>query len=223
MVPDFGDLTPPARKRLSAIQQYTQLGSGFYLALRDLEIRGAGNILGPQQHGFIEEIGFDLYCRLLDEAVREIKGEEIKKVKETKLEIDLDLFIPQQYIEDSQQRMEIYKKLSEVRRNEDIEELKIELRDRFGPLPIEAEELLEISEIKLLSQAKEISKLSLRGDRLKIEFDQSKKVGKEEIRKYREGLTYPMEFFADKNLKMELSLNSTENRLEQTKKVLQKL
>src|SRR3990170_910569 len=223
LVPDFGDLTPQARKRLSAIQQYTQLGSGFYLALRDLEIRGAGNILGPQQHGFIEEIGFDLYCRLLDEAVREIKGEEIKKVKETKLEIDLDLFIPQQYIEDSQQRMEIYKKLSEVKRNEDIEELKIELRDRFGSMPREAEELLEVSEIKLLCQAKEISKLSLRRDRLKIEFDQSKKVGKEEIRKYREGLTYPMEFFAEENLKMELSLNSTENRLGQAKKVLQKL
>src|SRR4030042_1824313 len=109
LIPPFRDLNLKAPKRIRAIQQYTELGSGFYLALRDLEIRGAGNILGPQQHGFIEEIGFDLYCRLLEEAVREIKGEEIKKVKETKLEIDLDLFISQQYIEDGQQRMEIYK------------------------------------------------------------------------------------------------------------------
>jgi transcription-repair coupling factor (superfamily II helicase) len=223
LVPDFGDLTPQARKRLSAIQQYTQLGSGFYLALRDLEIRGAGNILGPQQHGFIEEIGFDLYCQLLEEAVREIKGEEIKKIKEAKLEMDLDLFLPQEYIADSQQRMEIYKKLSEIKKKEEVDDLKVELQDRFGPLPREAQELLEISEIKLLCQAKGISKLTLRRDRLKIEFDQSKKVGKEEIRKYREGLTYPMEFFAEENLKMELSLNSTENRLGQTKKVLQKL
>lgn len=223
LVPDFGDLTPQARKRLSAIQQYTQLGSGFYLALRDLEIRGAGNILGPQQHGFIEEIGFDLYCKLLDEAVRELKGEEVQKVKETKLELDLDLFIPPQYIQDSQQRMEIYKRLSEVKNEAEIDDLRMELKDRFGPLPREAEELLEISEIKLLSQAKEISRLSLRKDRLKIEFEQSKRIGKEEIRKYREGLTYPLEFYAEKNLKMELSLNSTENRLEQTKKVLRKL
>jgi transcription-repair coupling factor (superfamily II helicase) len=223
LVPDFGDLTPQARKRLSAIQQYTQLGSGFYLALRDLEIRGAGNILGPQQHGFIEEIGFDLYCRLLDEAVKEIKGEEIKKIKETKLEIDLDLFLSPEYIEDSQLRMEIYKKLSEIKKKEEVDNLKIELQDRFGPLPREAQELLEVSEIKLLSQAKEISRLSLRGDRLRIEFDPDKKVGKEEIRKYREELTYPMEFFAEENLRMELSLEPAENRLEQTKKVLQKL
>ncbi|MDH4222247.1 MAG: transcription-repair coupling factor, partial [candidate division Zixibacteria bacterium] len=92
LVPPFGDLNPNARKRVRAIQQYTELGSGFYLALRDLEIRGAGNILGPQQHGFIEEIGFDLYCQLLEEAVKEIKGEEITKVSKVKLEIDLDLF-----------------------------------------------------------------------------------------------------------------------------------
>ncbi|HVP35644.1 MAG TPA: transcription-repair coupling factor, partial [Terriglobales bacterium] len=223
LVPDFGDLAPEARKRLSAIQQYTQLGSGFYLALRDLEIRGAGNILGPQQHGFIEEIGFDLYCRLLEEAVKEIKGEEVKKVNQTKLEIDLDLFIPPQYIEDSQQRMEIYKKLSDIKKKEELADLKAELLDRFGPLPEEAQNLLEISEVKLLCQAKEVFRLSLRGGRLRIEFDPDKKVGKEEIRKYREGLAYPLEFSAEEYLRMELILESDENRMQQIKKVLQKL
>jgi len=119
--------------------------------------------------------------------------------------------------------MEIYKKISEVKKEAEVDDLKMELEDRFGPLPKEAHELLEIAGIKLLCQEKEISKLSIKENRLRIEFDQNKKVGKEEIMKYREGLTYPMEFFADENLKMEISLDSTQNRLEQTKKVLQKL
>jgi len=223
LVPPFGNINPKARKRIRTIQQYTELGSGFYLALRDLEIRGAGNILGPQQHGFIEEIGFDLYCQLLEEAVREIKGEEIKKLPEVKIEIDLDLFLPPEYIEDSQQRMEIYKKLSEVKRKEQIEDLRIEIRDRFGPLPKQALELLEISELKLICQEKEVSKLSLRGKRFKIEFTLNKKVGKGDIKKYREKIDFPLEFSAYRNFKIEIDLGEIRNRLEEVKKVLQKL
>ncbi len=223
LVPPFESINPQAKKRIRAIQQYTELGSGFYLALRDLEIRGAGNILGPQQHGFIEEIGFDLYCQLLEEAVRELKGEEIKKSPAVKLEIDSDLYLPPDYIEDGQQRMEIYKKLSEVKREEQIEDLRVELKDRFGLLPREAEELLKVAELKLLCQEKEISKLTLKGVRVKLEFGLSKKTGKEEIRKYRETIDFPLEFSVVGNFKIEIDLKGVKNRLEEVKKLLQKL
>ncbi|MDP2959894.1 MAG: helicase-related protein [candidate division Zixibacteria bacterium] len=223
LVPPFENLNPQAKKRIRAIQQYTELGSGFYLALRDLEIRGAGNILGPQQHGFIEEIGFDLYCQLLEEAVRELKGEEIKKSPEVKLEIDSDLYLPSDYIEDGQQRMEIYKKLSEVKREEQIEDLRVELKDRFGPLPREAGELLKVAELKLSCQEKEVSKLTLKGVRVKLEFSLSKKTGKEEIKKYRETIDFPLEFSVVGNFKIEIDLKGVKNRLEELKKLLLKL
>jgi transcription-repair coupling factor (superfamily II helicase) len=103
LIPKIKILTQTARKRLRALEQFTQLGSGFHLALRDLEIRGAGNLLGPQQHGFIEEVGFDLYCKLLDEAVKELKGERIERQAEVKMEFDLDIYIPESYVSDSQQ------------------------------------------------------------------------------------------------------------------------
>jgi transcription-repair coupling factor (superfamily II helicase) len=223
LVPPFENLNPPALKRIRAIQQYTELGSGFYLALRDLEIRGAGNILGPQQHGFIEEIGFDLYCQLLEEAVRELKGEEIKKSPEVKLEIDSDLYLPSDYIEDGQQRMEIYKKLSEVKREEQIEDLQVELRDRFGLLPREVEELLKVAELKLICQEKEVSKLTLKGVKVKLEFSLSKKTGKEEIKKYQETIDFPLEFSVVGNFKIEIDLKGVKNRLEELKKLLLKL
>jgi transcription-repair coupling factor (superfamily II helicase) len=223
LVPPFENLNPQAQKRIRAIQQYTELGSGFYLAMRDLEIRGAGNILGPQQHGFIEEIGFDLYCQLLEEAVRELKGEEIKKSPEVKLEIDSDLYLPSDYMEDGQQRMEIYKKLSEVKIEEQIEDLRAELRDRFGPLPREAEELLKVAELKLICQEKEVSKLTLKGIKVKFEFILGKKIGKEEIKKCRETIDFPLEFSVAGNFKIEIELKGVKNRLEEIKKLLQKL
>jgi transcription-repair coupling factor (superfamily II helicase) len=223
LVPPFRNLNPKALQRIKAIQQYTELGSGFYLALRDLEIRGAGNILGPQQHGFIEEIGFDLYCKLLEEAVKEIKGERIEKVPEVKLELDLDLFLPPEYIEDSQQRMEVYKKISEVKNGKQIEDLKLELKDRFGPLPQEVLELMEVCELKLLCQEKNISKLFLKREKFKIEFAKDKKVGKKEIENYRKEIDLPLEFYADGNLKIGIELGKTRNRLKEMKKVLRKL
>ncbi len=223
LIPLFRDLNLKAHKRIRAIQQYTELGSGFYLALRDLEIRGAGNILGPQQHGFIEEIGFDLYCKLLEEAVKEVKGEKIKEPPKIKLEIDLDLFIPPDYIEDSQQRMEIYKKISEVKNKEGIVDLKLELEDRFGPLPREVIELLEVCELRLLCQEKGVSKLSLRGIKLKIEFSKGKEIGREEIKNYRERIDLPLEFSADGNFLIKIDLGKSKNRLKEMKKVLRRL
>jgi transcription-repair coupling factor (superfamily II helicase) len=202
LIPKVKLLSSTARKRLKALEQFTQLGSGFHLALRDLEIRGAGNLLGPQQHGFIEEIGFDLYCRLLDEAVRELKGEKIQKQLEVKMEFDLDIYIPESYIPDSQQRVEIYRKLSEANSVEEVEQVEAELLDRFGKLEKEVKDLLDFTSAKITASSKGISRLSLKKDILMLEYSPDKKMGKKEIESLSQKIDLPFEFKVDQSLKI---------------------
>ena len=206
LIPKVKLLNPTARKRLKALEQFTQLGSGFHLALRDLEIRGAGNLLGPQQHGFIEEVGFDLYCRLLDEAVRELKGEKIPKQPEIKMEFDLDIYIPQSYISDSQQRVEIYRKLSEAKSIEEVDIVEAELSDRFGGPKKEVQDLLDFTCAKITASSKGISRLSLKGDILMLEFSPDKKMGKKEIENLSQKIELPLEFKVNQSLKLYVKL-----------------
>jgi transcription-repair coupling factor (superfamily II helicase) len=206
LIPKVKLLSPTARKRLKALEQFTQLGSGFHLALRDLEIRGAGNLLGPQQHGFIEEVGFDLYCRLLDEAVRELKGEKIEKLKEVKMEFDLDIYIPESYIPESQQRVDIYRKLSDASSVEEVDMIKAELLDRFGKPKKEVKDLLEFTCAKITASMKGISRLSLKMDILIIEFPPDKEMGKKEIENLSQKIKLPFEFKVDQSLKIYVKL-----------------
>ncbi len=145
-------LNEVAQKRLSAIRDFTELGSGFKLAMRDLEIRGAGNILGPEQHGFIASVGFELYCQMLAEAVearRESKDQE-DKVFEPQINITIDAYLPRSYILNEGQKIEMYKKINAIDDYKSIVEIEDELIDRFGNLPEEAENLLWYSHLKLL-------------------------------------------------------------------------
>jgi transcription-repair coupling factor (superfamily II helicase) len=225
LIPKVKLLSPTARKRLKALEQFTQLGSGFHLALRDLEIRGAGNLLGPQQHGFIEEVGFDLYCRLLDEAVRELKGEKIERLKEVKMEFDLDIYIPESYIPDSQQRVEIYRKLSEASSVEEVDMIKAELLDRFGKPKKEVKDLLEFTCAKILASQKGISRLSLKKDILILEFPPDKKMGKKDIENLSQKIKLPFEFKVDQSLKVYVKLEEVafEKKAEFVKNFLLKL
>jgi transcription-repair coupling factor (superfamily II helicase) len=225
LIPKVKLLSPTARKRLKALEQFTQLGSGFHLALRDLEIRGAGNLLGPQQHGFIEEVGFDLYCRLLDEAVRELKGEKIEKLKEVKMEFDLDIYIPESYISDSQQRVDIYRRLSEASSVEEVDMIKAELLDRFGKPKKEVKDLLEFTCAKILASMKGISRLSLKKDILMLEFPPDKKMGKKEIENLSQKIKLPFEFKVDQSLKIYVKLEEValEKKAEFVKNFLLKL
>lgn len=143
-------LTEVAEKRLQAIKEFTELGSGFKIAMRDLSIRGAGNILGAQQHGFIDSVGFDLYSQMLKEAIEERKGEFEKEVKLPSVEIDLeiDAYIPDTYISDGHQKIEMYKRFRGATTLEDVEELQEEMVDRFGEYPEEVAYLFQIAEIK---------------------------------------------------------------------------
>ncbi|MFP4016570.1 MAG: transcription-repair coupling factor, partial [Halanaerobiales bacterium] len=138
-----------AEKRLKAIKEFTNLGSGFKIAMRDLEIRGAGNLLGPEQHGHIASVGFSLYCKLLDSAVKEIKGKEKDENREVEVKLNIDAYIPEKYISDSQQKIEIYKKITKVKKEEGFTDVIDELIDRFGEPPEEVMNLIKISKIKI--------------------------------------------------------------------------
>ncbi len=143
-------LNEVSEKRLQAIKDFTELGSGFKIAMRDLSIRGAGNLLGAQQHGFIDEVGFDMYSQMLSEAVTRKQGKNTQTEKTT-VEIDLgiDAYLPTSYIEDERQKIEIYKRIRELESQEAVDELQDDLLDRFGEYPVEVAHLLTVGEIKM--------------------------------------------------------------------------
>jgi transcription-repair coupling factor (superfamily II helicase) len=223
LVPPLRTLTPEAKKRLKAIQQFTELGSGFYLALRDLEIRGAGNLLGHQQHGFIQEVGFDLYCQLLDEAVKELKGEKIVKRPEVKLSFDLNLYIPKEYIPFPQQRVEIYQKIADAKNSEALQEIQDELTDRFGKINPQVMDILTLAQARLIAEKKGIIRISLKKNVLVIGFNPEKKMGRKDIEKISAKLNHPVEFSSDKGLKITLKQWKEKNQADFIKKVLQKV
>jgi len=150
-----------AEKRLTAIREFTELGSGYKIAMRDLEIRGAGNLLGKQQHGHIEAVGYDLYCRMLEEAVREEKGLEAKEETDCTIDLDVDAYLPPEYIVNEVQKLDIYRRIAAIRSREEEEEMQDELKDRFGSLPAEALRLLRIARIK--ARAKQDHVTDIRG------------------------------------------------------------
>ncbi|MFZ2494098.1 MAG: transcription-repair coupling factor [Thermoanaerobaculia bacterium] len=152
LVPSDKILTSDARKRLAAIQEFSDLGAGFRIAARDLEIRGAGNILGGEQSGQIAAVGFEMYTKLLEETIREMKGERIEEEIETSMNLGVDIYIPKGYIADENLRMTFYKKIASASSDERIADIRNELRDRFGALPANVENLLEFVRVKRFAQ-----------------------------------------------------------------------
>lgn len=164
-------LTEVAEKRLQAIKEFTELGSGFKIAMRDLAIRGAGNILGPEQHGFIASVGFDLYSQMLKEAIEELKGNQPKEEeKELEFDVHLDAYIPESYIADGKVKIEMYKKVAAVEKLEEIEQVEEEFIDRFGPLPDPVWRLLMVARLKAYAKALEMESIVLKNDKLKMMF-----------------------------------------------------
>jgi len=146
-------LTEVAEKRLRAIKEFTEFGAGFHIAMRDLEIRGAGNLLGTEQHGHMMNIGYELYCKLVDDAVRALGGEIVNPDREeTSIEIDLPAYIPDTYISDELLKLQMYKKIAAIRDDEDEEEILDELIDRFGEPPKEALNLVKVSHIRAMAE-----------------------------------------------------------------------
>ena len=166
-------LAEEADKRLKAIKEFTEFGSGFKIAMRDLEIRGAGSLIGEIQHGHLEEVGYDTYCRLLDEVVKEEQGIEVKPEFDVQIDLNVTSFIPESYISDSNQKIEIYQDIALCKDEKDIQDVIDELIDRFGDIPKEVEKLLEISRIKQLAKAKGISKISSKKEAVVFTYDNS--------------------------------------------------
>ncbi|MBK98012.1 MAG: transcription-repair coupling factor [Balneola sp.] len=165
-------LTPEARKRLIALEEFSDLGSGFNIAMRDLDIRGAGDILGGEQSGFINDIGFELYTKILDEAVQEVKeqefnhlfegGEKRLAIPETQIVMDESALLPQQYVSDNVERLNLYRKLAKANTVEEIEDWRSEVEDRFGPFPIDASRLLQCKILQYYASNLYFNKITLR-------------------------------------------------------------
>ncbi|MGA2361457.1 MAG: transcription-repair coupling factor [Candidatus Aminicenantales bacterium] len=169
LVPPYMELTPLAKERLKALKEFSELGSGFRLAAKDLEIRGAGNLLGHRQHGSMEAVGFDYYMQLLDQAIRELKGE---RVEEANVEINLkvDIRIPEDYLPQINLRLNLYKRLASVDDLREIEKIREDVRDRFGPVPETIENLLRYGTIKNLARKLRIRTIDRSGNRVVLRF-----------------------------------------------------
>jgi len=176
LVPGDKELSEIARKRLAALREFSDLGAGFKIAALDLELRGAGNLLGGEQHGHIASVGFDTYLRLLDETVRELKGEEIPPEVQSSLNLSLDIRIPAEYIADEQQRLRAYKKIADVKEDDQAESARAELADRYGPLPDAVETLLQFAQLKSSAQRLGIEVVDRRGTWLNIKFHPGSKI-----------------------------------------------
>ena len=150
--PKQRELSDAARQRLRAIQEFTQLGSGYQLAMRDMEIRGVGNLLGAEQSGQMDVIGFDLYMEMLEEAIREIRGQEIPKVEDTQVDLNLTAFIPATYITDLDQKMSAYRAVATVKSKYELKQIAAEWTDRYGTIPVPASQLLRVMELKQLAK-----------------------------------------------------------------------
>lgn len=187
-----------AEKRLHAIREFTELGSGFKIAMRDLEIRGAGNLLGAQQSGHMEAVGYDLYCKMLNEAVKTLKNVDVVEDQyDTTIDIDIDAFIPEKYIASEFQKLDIYKRMASLENEEECDDMLEELIDRFGEPPRSVTNLLAVAHLKALAASVFVTEISQKGDTIKFTMYEKAKVNPNKIpillEKYRNTLKFTID------------------------------
>lgn len=171
-----------AEKRLAAIREFTDLGSGFKIAMRDLEIRGAGNLLGAEQHGHMEAVGYDLYCKMLNEAVKHLKGEmEEEESYNTTIDLNVDAYIPASYIPNEYQKLDVYKRIASIENEEEMDDMVEELIDRFGDIPRKVQQLLNIAALKALAHQAYIIAIEQKGEEYKFTMYEKAKVKADQI------------------------------------------
>jgi len=190
-------LKEEAEKRLSAIREFTDLGSGLKIAMRDLEIRGAGNLLGEEQHGHMEAVGYDLYCKMLNEAVLHIKGGAEEESYNTAVDLNVDAFIPDSYIPNEYHKLDIYKRIAAIESEEDMEDMTEELLDRFGDLPKKVEKLLEVAGLKAFAHKVYVTQIEQKGETYTFVMFEHAKVMAERIPKLLEEFNGDLTFKAN--------------------------
>ena len=170
VIPPHSEISAESMRRLKALEQYTDLGSGYQLAMRDLDIRGAGNLLGEEQHGFIAEVGFETYIRMVREAVEQLRGAPTDKPVQPRVELGVDAYLPEDYIQDGLTRISLYQRIARIASTAEVESILQELEDRFGPVPTPAKMLMKVSEIGLLAGRMRVQGLQQRKGLLAVTF-----------------------------------------------------
>jgi len=184
MIPQDRELTPLARRRLAALKEFSDLGAGFKIAALDLELRGAGNMLGGEQSGHIEAVGFELYTSMLERTVREIKGEVAPEEAETQLNLGLNIRIPAEYIAEENQRLRMYKRVAGVETESQLRDVAAELEDRYGPPPGAVQHLLEYATLKLLAQRIGVAGIERKRDLVSVRFNQNAGVDPDKLARF---------------------------------------
>lgn len=216
-----------AEKRLSAIREFTDLGSGIKIAMRDLEIRGAGNLLGEAQSGHMEAVGYDLYCKMLNEAVLRLKGGEVEESFNTSIDLNIDAYIPESYIRNEYQKLDIYKRIAAIENEEELDDMTEELIDRFGDIPKKVQQLLHIAALKALAHSAYVTAVEQKGDSIRFTMYERAKIDPQKIpallAAYRNSLVFrteePPYFLYQKRGRS--GKETAENVLETVKKVLE--
>ena len=214
-------ITEVAEKRLKAIKDFTELGSGFKVAMRDLEIRGAGNLMGSAQHGHMASIGYDLYCKMLEDTIKVIKGDIDQETVDTVVDIKVNAYIPNDYIEDEVTKIEIYKKIASIESNEEKEEVVEEIIDRFGDIPTSVNNLIDISYIRILGKALGIIEIKDRNSVIDIKFDNRKRITSNMITKVIEKYSKNISFKDGENPIMAYSIEKRDQLLVEVKTIIE--
>lgn len=217
-------LSEVAEKRLGAIKNFTELGSGVKIAMRDLEIRGTGNLLGAQQHGHMEAVGYDLYCKMLNEAILVRKGKEPELDFETKIDVLIDAFVPAGYIKSESQKMDVYKRIAGIETLEEYEDMQDELIDRFGDLPRQVENLLKVVLVKAAAHKAYITEITGNRERLKFQMMQDAKIDTQKIPEMLKRYNHRLKIVTEKNPYFEYipmkPAKNTDEMLDNMKKVI---
>src|SRR5215469_372341 len=222
MIPKEVELTPIARRRLAALKEFSDLGAGFKIAALDLELRGAGNLLGGEQSGHIEAIGFELYTQMLDRAVREMKGEAAPEEAETQLNLGLNIRIPAEYIPEENQRLRMYKRVAGVETESQLSDVAAELQDRYGEPPQAVRNLLDYASLKLLCMRVGVNAIDRKRDAVTFKFRQNASIDPEQLARFVSGQR-GAQFTPDGMLKFVLKVNAADDVLRSLRTTLEQL
>ena len=213
-------MTREAEKRLKALMDFSQLGAGIHLAMHDLKIRGGGNILGFSQSGHIASIGYELYLKLTEEAIAELKGEEYKQEINPEINVDLSAYLPEEYVSDIDVRLNIYRRLSSLKEEDDLKKMIDEIRDRFGSPPVAVSNLLRVMEVRLMMKKKRISRLDVKEDALMFTFSTGANIDPRNVVKMIERKRPRFSLLADSRLKARMKRTDNFSALSEARNVI---